>query len=119
VLLYLKEKRARQSTFLVWENVYLVRARDISEAAKKGEAFGRADCAPDETLTVDGRPATLVFGGVRRIVWCAESPHRGRTSTVSVLRDGVEATFSTFVVRGRRDLSSLLAGRPALVRYEG
>jgi len=116
VILYFEEGR-RQSQFLVWENVYLLRAKDASDAAKRGEELGRADCVPDETRTVGGRPAALVFGGVRRVAWCAAPPYRAEPT--ALLRDGTEATFSTFVAKTRRDLKALIGGRPVVVAYEG
>ena len=120
VVLYLKESRARQATFLAEENVYLVRARGEAEARKRGASLGRAECVPDNSLRVNGRPAKIVFGGVRRVTWCAADP-RSETKWpwVRKLRPGVEATFSTFVVRSRSDLDALIEGRSVSVRYEG
>lgn len=121
VLLYFDEGRRKQAAFIVWENVYLVFARTPRDAAKKAEALGRAECGEQGELEVDGRPARLAFGGVRKVISCAADPAAkdgGRTSRVALLYSGVEATFSEFLVRGKKRLRSLIAGRPTSVEYQ-
>jgi hypothetical protein len=121
VILYFDQGRRRQATFVVWENVYLVFARTGRQAAKKVEALGRAECVEDDSLTVGGKPARLVFGGVRKVLSCAADPAAkdgGLTSDVPVMYSGVEATFSEFVVRGRNKLRALIAGRPISLEYQ-
>ncbi len=120
VVLYFEQARRRQATFVVWENVYLILARNSREAAKKAELLGRAECGQGD-LEVHGRPARLAFGGVRKVISCAANPRANDgvlTSNVPHMYSGVEATFSQFVVRGRKKLRSLIAGRPTKVDYE-
>jgi hypothetical protein len=121
VVLYFDEGRRGQATFVVWENVYLVFARNSREAAKKAEKLGRADCVEDDGLTADGKPVRLVFGGVRKVISCAANPRAKDgvlTSDVPVMYSGVEATFSQFLVRGRKKLRSLIAGRSTSIDYQ-
>jgi hypothetical protein len=120
VVLYFDEGPRHQETFVVWENVYLILARTPREAAKKAEKLGRAECI-EQALTVEGRPARLVFGGVRKVISCAADPMANDgvlTPDVPLLYSGVEATFSQFVVRSKKDLRSLIAGRPTNIAYE-
>ena len=121
VVLYFDESRRGQATFVVWENIYLIFARTPREAAKKAEALGRAECVEQGALKVDGKSARLAFGGVRKVVSCAANPiakDGALTSHVPVLYSGVEATFSQFLVRGRKKLQSLIAGRPTSIEYQ-
>jgi hypothetical protein len=121
VVLYFKLKRRVQATFLVWENVYLVSAKTRDSARRRAEALGRAECDANDSLTVNGEPAALVFGGIRKLVSCAADPDAlgsERSSSVAVLQDGVEATYSTFLVRGARRLKTLIQGKPTAVKYE-
>ena len=47
-IMYFRRKRAtRQREFLVWENVYLVRASSIREAKKKARHFALAASGND------------------------------------------------------------------------
>jgi len=120
VVLYFDEGRRGQATFVVWENVYLILARNSREAAKKAEKLGRADCVEDG-LTADGKPVRLVFGGVRKVISCAANPMANDgvlTSDVPVLYSGIEATFSKFLVHGRKKLRSLIAGQPTSIDYQ-
>lgn len=120
VVLYFDEGPRHQETFVVWENVYLILARTRREAAKKAEKLGRAECV-EQALTVDGKPARLAFGGVRKVISCAANPMAkdgALTSDVPLLYSGLEATFSQFVVRSKKDLRSLIAGRPTNLAYE-
>jgi hypothetical protein len=120
VVLYFAEAR-RQATFVVWENVYLILARSPREAAKKAELLGRAECVEQGALRVNGKQARLAFGGVRKVISCAANPMAkdgALTSNVPHLYSGVEATFSQFLVRGRKKLRSLIAGRPTSIDYE-
>jgi hypothetical protein len=125
VILYFKEARRRQTTFVVWENVYLILARTLREAAKKAEALGRAECIDQGSLKVNGKPARMAFGGVRKVISCAANPMAKDgvlTSQVPLLYSGVEATFSQFLVRGRKNLRSLIAGlvrAPSLLQVQG
>jgi hypothetical protein len=72
----------------------------------------------DESLTINGRPARLVFGGVRKLISCAAAPESPGPSTAETIEDGVEATYSFLVVSSRRELDALIKGEPVQVLYE-
>ncbi|CAM3526387.1 DUF4288 domain-containing protein [Corallococcus soli] len=117
VVLFFRRTTGRQRTFPVWENVYLIEASNDEEARQRAEALGRAE-AGQEGLKLNGKPAELVFGGVRKVVSCAANPAVPGKSTVAKLYDGIEATYSTFVVQSRKDLEKLIQGEPVSVLYE-
>jgi hypothetical protein len=113
VVNYFDDGRRTQKSFVVWENVYLISARTGSAARRRAETLGRRECKYSGTLTLNGKPVRMVFGGVRKVVWCAADPFRDDgtvTPEVSSLYDGVEATFSQFIVAGRRNLRALIGG---------
>jgi len=65
---YFKYRKGKQKLFTVWENIVLVRAKNIREAHTKAKRIGKENEAyDDKSLTVDGHPAKLVFAGVRKI----------------------------------------------------
>lgn len=117
VVLFFRLKRGRQRSFPVWENVYLIKASSADEARQRAEELGRAEATSDG-LELDGKPAELVYGGVRKVVTCAADPAAPGESTVAKLYDGVEATYSTFVVKSRADLEMLIKGQPVAVVYQ-
>jgi len=96
VLLAFKLERGKQARLPVWENVYLIQANSPAEARKRAEALGRAE-AGQEVVELEGKPARVVFAGVRKILTCAANPARPGPSTVSKLHDGMEANLRKLV----------------------
>ena len=121
VLLYFKRKGGGQRTFLVWENIYLVKAANAGAACKRAEALGRAECRGGSDVRVNGRPARLAYGGIRKVIRCAPdpmAPGRSGKPEVERMHDGVEATFSQYLVRGTDRLKALIGGARTAVSYE-
>ncbi|HET9449528.1 MAG TPA: DUF4288 domain-containing protein [Aggregicoccus sp.] len=118
-ILYFRYKDVeRQDEFYVWENVYLVHASGPEEAGRKAEALGRAEQTADPSMTLNERPAELVFGGIRKVISCAATISMPGSGLVEQVHDGMEATYSGFTVGSREALDALIAGDPVTVRYE-
>ncbi len=115
VILVVRLAKGRQSSFPVWENVYLINAPDEESAKKRAEELGRAE---QQDLELNGRHARLEFGGVRKLISCASDPASSNESTVVKLYDGVEASYSSFLVRGERALKALASGGRVSIVYE-
>jgi hypothetical protein len=119
ILYFRIKKSSRQANYLVWENVYLVRAESANTARRRASFYARAAAGDDGgDLIVNGRPATLVFGGVRKVVECLGDPTSFRPNVVKAIHDGVEATYSAFLVRGKSDLLRLIHGKPTKIVYK-
>ncbi|MBZ4419651.1 DUF4288 domain-containing protein [Myxococcus sp. RHSTA-1-4] len=117
VIMYFRLKSGRQRTFPIQENVFLIFARDFDEARIRAEELGRAEESQEGTRW-NGKPVEVVFGGVRKVVSCAADPAVPGSSDVTKLYDGVEATYSSFLVKSRAELDALIQGKPATVVYE-
>jgi len=117
VILFFRLRSGPAKQIRAMENVYLVKARSEKDARRYGEECGRAE-AIENGVELDGKPADLVFGGVRKVVSCASNPKRRGQSEVFRMHNGVEATYSTFIVQGEKELSKLLRGDPVAVTYE-
>lgn len=117
VIMYIQLKEGRQRSFPVHENVFLIAARSFDEARIRAEELGRAE-ESHKGLTLNGRPAVMLFGGVRKVVSCTANPAVPGPSEVTKLYDGVEATYSGFLVKSRKELTALIEGRPAALIYE-
>jgi hypothetical protein len=101
--------RKNQCYWLAWENVVLIKARNRASAHTKAEAIGRAsEIRDDPHQTYMGKLSDQVFGGIRAIVdpECQELAH------------GVELTYLSFVMKSRRDLRKLIAGKDVRLTYE-
>jgi hypothetical protein len=115
VVLYFKFKDGNQDRFPAWENVYLVEATAADEAFEKASALGRAQEGDDSgSLLWGGRPATRVFGGIRKLidVQGAAGDSEDRPA------DGAEVTYSLLVVKDAKAFARLVEGKPVTVRYK-
>jgi len=109
-------RKGKQEHFPVWENVYLIEARSDHDAWKKAEELGRTERIDDESLTVDDQPASLQFGGVRKLV-TIQNPFPA-SPNAEVPSDRSEITYSTFTLNSEEDLKQLVTGGSVTLVYE-
>jgi hypothetical protein len=101
------------------ENVVLVRAATSRAALVAALRLARRDVVPDPTLAVDGKPARQRFLGIRTVIECGASAWSGsRDGRVERIGPGVEATYLSYRVTGRRALKKLLRGADVEVTLE-
>lgn len=118
VVMYFQLKNEPQDEFYIWENVYLIEAPNGAEARRKAEDLGRLEEGDDDgSLRWNGKPARQVFGGIRKLLTCSPSL-LSRTGDNEKLEDGMEATYSAFMVSSREDLETFIRGEPVKVIYE-
>jgi hypothetical protein len=117
VVMYFQLKDEPQDEFYIWENVYLIDALDGAQARQKAESLGKLEEGDDDSMTLNGKPVRMVFGGVRKLLTCAPSllSRRGDNEQVE---DGMEATYSAFTVSSREKLDAFIRGEPVEVLYE-
>ncbi|WP_157758568.1 DUF4288 domain-containing protein [Cystobacter fuscus] len=118
VVLFFRLKSGRQRKFTVWENVYLIAARTPAEALARAEERGRQATDPQDEITWNGKPAEIVFGGIRKLITCAADPILSNQALVTRLHDGVEATYSSFTVNSKAELDALIRGESVAVLYD-
>jgi hypothetical protein len=111
-----KFRTGKQKRFSAWEDVCLVEASSGAVAQRKAKRLGKAREDIDQAWAVDGRPAKLVFAGVRKVLTIAD-PISSR-SDADPPRHGTEVTFSTFTLKSKRDLDKLVSGKSVPVIYE-
>jgi hypothetical protein len=111
-ILYFKYTDGPQDSFFFHENVLLIEAPDAPQALSQAEARARLDEGDSSgSLRVDGRPSTLVFGGIRKLIsvdWDGPGDRIG---------DGAELTYSYFEAADREALDRVIRGEEAAVRY--
>jgi len=96
----------------LWERVVVVRADDPDEATQKASEFGLRDAAANSEGLVDqGKPAELVFMGIRKL---REVDLAGSTGQ---LGDVTEVSASEMEVASSADLLKLARGGDVVVRY--
>ena len=115
VIMCFKFKDGKQDYFPVHENVFLIDAPSPEEAFEKAGGIARAeetDC--HGSLTYDGRPASLAYAGIRKLVHV----QAGMADPGDRPVDGAEVTYSVLVVKGAKAFARLVKGEPVTVRYE-
>ncbi len=111
VIMTTRFKEGVQSTFPVMENVYLICAHTLSEAREKATERARQSEGDSRgSYKHEGRPATLVFEGIRKLIEC-EEPERAPA-------DGDELTYSMYEVDDSEAVGKLVGGEAVTLRYD-
>jgi hypothetical protein len=97
-------KDGEQRSVPVWENIVLINADNPAKAKIKAIAYGERDAAiEDDSLTLDGVPAKMIFVGVRKIIDCVNSDSRPD--------DGIEVSYLEMEFSDMRSLSQFMEGK--------
>ena len=114
-LLYFEHKKGKQGNCLIWEHVYLIQAKTPKHAGKMGVRRAKQDEGDDGgSLTLNGRPVTLKFGGIRQICECQDLDLETGLPT-----HGTELTYSEYSVASLKELAKLVAGEPVRTTLYG
>jgi Domain of unknown function (DUF4288) len=113
--LYFQYKDGSQDEYFGYENIYLVEADSVEEARTKGIARAKKDEGDSEgTLTSNGRPATLVFGGLLKFVECTDLDLQSEKPV-----DGTELSYSEMTMPNKQEFDNFVSGHTAKVIYHG
>jgi hypothetical protein len=111
IIILVKFKDGIQDIYPIWENIVLIKAESTEKAFEKAENKGKEyEGDSHGTYEYDGRPATLVFAGVRKLIECVDSDERPD--------DGTEVTYSMLSVKSNEALAKLVNGEEVSVIYE-
>ena len=105
-------KDGKQDSFPAWENVYLVHARDESEAENKAAKLG-AESEGDSSGSFrwEDRPAYWKYIGARKIIEISNAKSKD-----NVPADGVEVTYQTLEFRNEKNLRDYAEGKEVELR---
>jgi hypothetical protein len=104
VIMYVVFREGHQDSYPIWENVFIVESADEETARTMAEKLGReGEGDSNGSMKWEGRPASWVFAGVRKLVKCDSGPEPPR--------HGTEVTFSEFSVDSLDTVRELAAGR--------
>lgn len=112
VIMVVRFKSGKQTSFPAWENVYLIQAADPKEAESKATDIGRANEGDSSgTFQWKKRPARWEFAGIRKTIEISDTKARENTPA-----DGVEVTYHTLEFDEEKDLKKYAAGESVTVR---
>lgn len=113
-IFFFEYKDGKQDDYLVWENTYLLEANSVEEAREKAEKYARQyEGDSSGTLTLEGRPVTQKYGGIRKLLTTTNSINIEEGAL-----EGAEITYSEFVVKDRKSLDDLIKGKSVKVVYQ-
>jgi hypothetical protein len=115
IIVSIRPIKPRKGPILVYENVILIEASDAEEAWTKARKHAEASIVEDESLRVNGAPATESLVGIRKIIEVSNRWPLSQSGDRPV--DGTEITYSEFQVKNERALSKLAKGEETLIRY--
>jgi hypothetical protein len=109
-IMYVKFKDGSQDKYPFWENIILIEAESTDEAFEKAEQRAKEDEGDSRgSFTHEGRPASWVFAGLRRLVSCVEPEEHPK--------HGTEVTYSEMEETNEADFERLVNGEPVMVWY--
>ena len=112
----IKINEDNQPNYPVYENIVLIEADSVENALAKAQEIGRKEYDhTDDSLRVNGHPASSIFSGVRKIVECQNSISSDSTD---VLEHGTEVTHLRLSIDAD-DLSEYISGKTVSLIYEG
>jgi hypothetical protein len=117
IILWMKDKDGVQKEYPFWENIYIVKARNISEAKKKAERCGIEEAEPDDGLEVNGKPAKWTYGGVKKITNIIDNSIF-ECEMHEILKDVAEVTWGEFSVPNKATLDKLISGELVSSNYD-
>lgn len=120
IVTYIKYKKGIQDIIPIWENICLIEAESVDEAYKKAEDVGkRYEGDSNGTLIWENTPSMMIFGGVRKLIECQNSPEEliANPFNSNCPIDGAELSYSQFFVKDEAMLNKLICGEPTEVIY--
>jgi hypothetical protein len=115
-ILWARYLDGNQNEYIVWENIYLTKANNSTEAEKQIAVSAIAACDPDG-LEFDGRPAQWKYGGIRKVIEISVSDFLiGQID--EDWGDTIELTWNQYVVPDKESLNKLISGESANVIYD-
>jgi hypothetical protein len=93
-----------------YENILIISAQNPADAIARARIAGREDEVLTPGHSLDGRPAHLVFAGVKKVVECCLTP-----GAPDVFSDGNEITYNDIVAASEADFLAFIRGGKASV----
>lgn len=105
-----------QTTYPVYENVFLLEASSPAEAEKIAYLIGQNE-AVDDGLTLNDMPAKRVFKGVRKLIKISNPTDSDLDQWEDPPIHGTEVTYSYFELVSQEAINNLVTGKSVTVDY--
>ncbi|NJK81094.1 MAG: DUF4288 domain-containing protein [Chloroflexaceae bacterium] len=122
IIEYARFFEGEQDYYPLYENVVLIEASTEEEARARAYHIGQAEYDDSERTTeglvIDGRPATWVFAGVRKVIMCQYHLFDKQPADETAPRHGSEVTYSRLKIANEAAFRSYVNGGSVDVHYE-
>jgi hypothetical protein len=109
-IMLFRYRDSEQNEFPVWENIFLVEANGSDEALRMAEERAKKDEFDDETRTYNGKPADIVFVGIRKLMQCLSDEEQPS--------HGTEVSHNQLRFKGKAALEAYIRGEETVVTFE-
>jgi hypothetical protein len=109
------KKNEKQKNIPIYENFILIEALDSSHALENAIIISKNEAAANCDLLLNGKPARMVFEGIRKLITISNPVDRDLDSSPPVT--GTELTYSAYLVKTKNQLKSLISGKAVNIKY--
>jgi len=111
----IKKKEGKQKNLPVYENFVLVEGDDSDQALEKTIAIARNEASANGNMWLDGKPARMVFEGIRKLITISNPVDRDLDSSPPAT--GTELTYSQYLIKTKTQLKHLVSGKAVNIKY--
>ncbi|MCL2872764.1 MAG: DUF4288 domain-containing protein [Betaproteobacteria bacterium] len=115
VIMSIKKKEGKQKNLPVYENFVLVEGDDSDQALEKTIAIARNEASANGNMWLDGKPARMVFEGIRKLITISNPVDRDLDSSPPAT--GTELTYSQYLIKTKTQLKHLVSGKAVNIKY--
>jgi len=105
----------KQKNIPIYENFILIEADSPNQALDKAIKISKDETALDDDLYLNGKPAKMVFEGIRKLIKISNPTDRDLDSTPPTT--GTELTYSEYLIKTKNQLKNLVAGKSVNIKY--
>jgi len=111
----IKLKNSQQDIYPVYEDNILIEANSVKEAFEKADSIGIEVSQIDDQLELNGKPAEMVYMGVRKMIEIHDSLSTTDSLKIDKPYSGVEVSYSYLEVDSEEKLNQLAQGKAVVV----
>jgi hypothetical protein len=116
VLISIKPEDYTSGPIQVYENMYLVEASTADDAIKIAEELGRQEGSiDDDGLTIDGKPATRTYEGIRKLISISNPVPFNMDGDPPT--NGTEVTYALYQLADESAVAKLASGEEVEIVY--
>ena len=115
VIMSMRKKGRKRKKIPIYENFMLIEAENSDQALEKAVNIAKNEAAVNDDLRLNGKPAKMVFEGIRKLITISNPVDRDLDSVPPTT--GTELTYSEYLIKTKKQLNNLISGKPVKIKY--